>query len=273
VAAPAATADANHGAIAGKVAAITVGFWIIKIIATTLGETGGDALSMPPIELGYQIATYIFLAFFVVTVSAQVIAKHYHPALYWAVIVATTTLGTTTADWLTRDVHAFGLVGLGYGRTSLALFIGLLAVLLIWRLVTGSIAVSRITTKKAEVFYWVAILVSNTLGTALGDWLADTNDVGFEKGAVVFATAIAIVGALYLFTKISRPILFWSAFILTRPLGATLGDIITKPFAKGGFNLSRPVSSIVILVAMIPLVYFLSRQAEKPHEAHIDLET
>jgi len=259
--------NASHGAIAGKVAAVTIGFWIIKIIATTLGETGGDALSMPPIELGYQVATFIFLAFFAVTVSAQVFAKRYHPALYWAVIVATTTLGTTTADWLTLDVHAFGAVGLGYGRTSLALFIGLLIVLAIWRVATGSIAVSRITTKKAEVFYWVAILVSNTLGTALGDWLADTNDVGFEKGALVFATAIAIVGALYLFTKISRPILFWSAFILTRPLGATVGDIITKPYAKGGFNLSRPVSSIVILVAMIPLIYFFSRKAEHTDSA------
>lgn len=264
--------DNSHGAIAGKVAAVTVGFWIIKIIATTLGETGGDALSMPPIELGYQIATYIFLAFFAVTVTAQVFAKRYHPALYWAVIVATTTLGTTTADWLTRDVHAFGMVGLGYGRTSLALFIGLLVVLAVWWIATGSIAISRITTKKAEVFYWVAILVSNTLGTALGDWLADTNDVGFEKGALVFAIALAIIGALYLFTKLSRPVLFWSAFILTRPLGATVGDIITKPFAKGGFNLSRPVSSLVILAAMIPLVYFLSRQAESPHQAHVDLE-
>jgi len=266
--------DNSHGALAGKVAAVTVAFWIIKIIATTLGETGGDALSMPPIQLGYQIATYIFLAFFVVTVSAQVISNKYHPALYWAVIVATTTLGTTTSDWLTRDVHAFGRVGLGYGRTALALFIGVLIVLTIWKIVTGSIAISRITTKKSEAFYWVAILVSNTLGTALGDWLADTNDVGFEKGAMVFGGMLAIIGAIYLFTKLSRPVLFWAAFILTRPLGATLGDIITKPLAKGGLNLSRPVSSLVILACMIPLVYFYSRKPEHtdPASAHMDAE-
>src|SRR3954462_12671363 len=154
------TENPSHGAIAGKVAKVTVAFWIIKIIATTLGETGGDALSMPPIELGYQVATGIFLVFFAVTVSAQVAVNRYYPALYWAVIVATTTLGTTTADWLTRDVHAFGLEGLGYGRTSLALFIALMIVLVIWRMATGSIAISRIATKKSEAFYWVAILVS-----------------------------------------------------------------------------------------------------------------
>lgn len=248
----------------GKLAQVNVAFWVIKIVATTLGETGGDALSMPPIELGYQVATWIFLAFFAVTVCAQIAARRYFPFLYWAVIVATTTLGTTTADWLTRDVNAFGTQGLGYGRTSLALFIALLLILALWRIITGSISISKIADRKSEAFYWVAILVSNTLGTALGDWLADTNEVGFEKGAMVFAGALAVIGALYLFTKLSRPILFWSAFILTRPLGATLGDIITKPFNHGGLNLSRPASSIVLLVAMIPLVYFWSRHAEQP---------
>jgi uncharacterized membrane-anchored protein len=261
-----ATEDTGHGSavIAGKVAQVTVAFWIIKIIATTLGETGGDALSMPPINLGYQVATWIFLAFFVVTVTAQVIVTKYHHFLYWAVIVATTTLGTTTADWLTRDVHAFGLVGLGYGRTSLAIFIALVIVLIIWRFATGSIAISRIVTKKAEAFYWVAILVSNTLGTALGDWLADTNEVGFERGAMVFAGALAIVGGLYLFTKLPRPLLFWAAFILTRPLGATLGDIVTKPHEQGGLDLSRGLSSLVIAAAMIPLIILFSRKPEHP---------
>ena len=257
------------GTMAGKVAQVTVAFWIIKIIATTLGETGGDALSMPPIELGYQLATYIYLAFFVITVSAQVAAKEYHRFLYWAVIVATTTLGTTTADWLTRDLHAFGLVGLGYGRTSLALFIALLVVLVVWHFTTGSVSVSRIATRKAETFYWVAILVSNTLGTALGDWLADTNEVGFEKGAIVFAGALLVIGALYLFTKISRPALFWTAFILTRPLGATLGDILTKKHKEGGLDFSRPASSLMILAAIIPLVWFFSKRAELPQAEEV----
>ena len=257
-----AVATEGHGAV-GKVAKVTLAFWIIKIIATTLGETGGDALSMPPINLGYSVATAIFLAFFVVTVSAQVAAKKYHPALYWAVIVGTTTLGTTVADKMTREV--FGTHDSeAYGPTALALFIGLAGVLAIWHFATGSISINRITDKKSEVFYWIAILVSNTLGTALGDWLADTNGVGFEKGSYVFGAALAIIGGLYVFTKISRPILFWAAFILTRPLGATLGDLITKPHSQGGLNLSRPVSSLVILAAMIPLVAIWSRVSESP---------
>lgn len=259
----------SHGAIAGKVAQVSVAFWIIKIIATTLGETGGDALSMPPINLGYSVATGIFLAFFVVTVIGQIAAKRYHPALYWAVIVATTTLGTTVADKLTREV--FGThTNEAYGPTALALFIALVVVLIVWRMVTGSIAISRITTKKAEAFYWVAILVSNTLGTALGDWLAGTEvkgygEIGFERGSMVFGAVLALIGALYLFTKLSRPVLFWAAFILTRPLGATLGDLITKPNDAGGLNLSRPISSLVILALMVPLVYFFCRKSEEPH--------
>ncbi len=257
----------THGALAGKVARVSIAFWIIKIVATTLGETGGDALSMPPINLGYSAASAIFLAFFVVTVSLQVAGKRYHSALYWAVIVATTTLGTTVSDKLTREV--FGTHELeAYGPTSLSLFIALVAVLVCWHLMTGSIAINRITTKRSEVFYWVAILVSNTLGTALGDWTADHlgERNGFELGALFFGGALIVVGGLYLFTKVSRPILFWAAFILTRPLGATLGDIITKPQAQGGLNLSRPVSALAILGLMIPLVAFWSRDAEKPQD-------
>lgn len=252
---------------AGKVAQVTVAFWIIKIIATTLGETGGDALSMPPIELGYLVATSIFLAFFVVTVTAQVAAKRYHPALYWSVIIATTTLGTTTADWLTRDLKFFGSEGPYYGATAVVLLAALVLVLAIWRWSTGSISISRITTKKAEVFYWLAILISNTLGTALGDWVADTKDVGFAGGALLFGGALVVIGLLYLFTKLSRPILFWSAFILTRPLGATLGDIITKPLNRGGLNLSRPGASLVILLVMIPLIALFSREPEQAEVA------
>ena len=247
---------------AGKVAKVTVAFWIIKIIATTLGETGGDALSMPPIELGYLVSTSIFLAFFLATVIAQVAVKKYHPALYWSVIIATTTLGTTTADWLTRDLKFFGTEGPYYGATALVLFIALVLVLAIWRFVTGSISISSISTKKGEWFYWMAILISNTLGTALGDWLADSESIGFVKAALIFGASIVVIGGLYLFSKISQPILFWSAFILTRPLGATIGDIITKPQNDGGLNMSRPVASLVILVAMIPLVYFFSKDPE-----------
>jgi uncharacterized membrane-anchored protein len=254
--------------MAGKVAKVTIAFWIIKIIATTLGETGGDALSMAPISLGYSVATAIFLAFFVVTVTGQIAAKKYYPALFWAVIVATTTLGTTVSDKLTREV--FGTVeNAAYGPTALALFTALVIVLILWHVMTGSISVNRITTKKSEGFYWLAILVSNTLGTALGDWLADTNGFGFERGALVFGGAIVAVACLYLTTKMSRALLFWAAFILTRPLGATLGDIITKPFKDGGLNLSRPGASIVILVAMIPLIVIWSRKSEAPEDFEI----
>ena len=265
-----AATENSHGAIAGKVAQVTVAFWVIKIIATTLGETGGDALSMPPINLGYSVATAIFLVFFAVTVVGQIAARRYHPALYWAVIVATTTLGTTVADKLTREV--FGThEAEAYGPTALSLFICLVVVLVLWHLVTGSISVSRITTKKSDAFYWMAILVSNTLGTALGDWTADrlgeTN--GFELGALIFGGALLVIGGLYLFTKVSRPILFWAAFILTRPLGATLGDIITKPHDKGGLDLSRPVSSLVILVAMIPLVAIWAKRSESPQDFEV----
>lgn len=257
----------SHGAMAGKVAKVTVGFWAIKIIATTLGETGGDALSMPPISLGYSVATGIFLAFFLVTVVGQIAAKRYHPALFWAVIVATTTLGTTVSDKLTREV--FGTHDAeAYGPTSLSLFISLVVVLALWHVVTGSISVSKITTKKSEVFYWLAILVSNTLGTALGDWTADRlgENNGFELGALIFGGALLGIGGLYLFTKVSRPVLFWAAFILTRPLGATLGDILTKPFRQGGLNLSRPMCAVILLVLMVPLVALWSRESETPQD-------
>lgn len=255
-------AEDRDPGFAGKVAQVTIWFWVIKILATTLGETGGDALSMT-LKLGYAVSTMIFLAFFVVTVAAQIAAKVYHPFLYWAVIVATTTVGTTTSDFLTRSA------GLGYTKASLVLFVLLLVVLAAWRFATGSISVSRITTRKAELFYWLAILVSNTLGTALGDFLADTRGFGFERGAMVFAGAIAVVGALYLCTRLSRPALFWAAFILTRPLGATLGDLLTKPRDGGGMDLSRIASSLVIAAIMLPLVLLTSREPEHPAPAAV----
>lgn len=256
--------------MAGKVAAVTIGFWIVKIVATTLGETGGDALSMPPINLGYSVATWIFLAFFVVSLGAQLAVRRYYPALYWAVIISTTTLGTTVADKLTREV--FGThEAEAYGPTALSLFIALIVVLVVWRVATGSISIASITTRKSEAFYWLAILVSNTLGTALGDWLADADykgqPIGFENGALVFGATLLVVGGLYMFTKVSRPVLFWAAFILTRPLGATLGDLLTKPKDSGGLDLSRPVCSLVILAAIVPLIWMLARRAENEASA------
>ncbi len=239
-----------------KVPQVTFAFWVIKIAATTLGETGGDALSMT-LNLGYALSTAIFFGFFLATAAAQIASSKLHRFLYWAVIVATTTVGTTTSDYLTRDA------GLGYLWTSIILFAGVLAVLGLWYFSLGSVNVNRITNRKAETFYWVTILVSNTLGTALGDCLADTSGFGYAGGALVFGGALAVIAALYLFTKISHVALFWAAFVLTRPLGATLGDILTKPLAAGGLNLSRFSSSFVLLALMIFLILLSSRRSEE----------
>ncbi len=198
-----------------KVPAVTLAFWIIKIAATTVGETGGDTLSMS-LNLGYAISTLIFAGIFVVLLIAQVASRSFRPLLYWAVIVATTTTGTTISDYLDRTA------GLGYPRASALLFTGVLVSLALWRLTTGSVSVEKITTRRAEIFYWVTILISNTLGTALGDFTADSMNSGFEGGALIFAGLIALIAAAYFFTRISHTLLFWAAFILTRPLGATL---------------------------------------------------
>lgn len=252
--------DSGRGrGLANKIPEVTLAFWIIKICATTLGETGGDTLSMQ-FDLGYEKSTFVFAGIFLITLAAQVAVTRYIPAFYWAVIVATTTVGTTMSDWLTRD--AFGH-GLGYTKSSMLLFACVLIVLAIWRLVTGTVSVDRITTRRAEIFYWVTILFSNTLGTALGDATADSG-LGFEKSALIFAGALAVVAALYYFTKVSPTLLFWAAFILTRPLGATLGDILTKPRDAGGLNLTRLVCSGVIAVAMVILVLLFSRKPEPP---------
>jgi len=227
-----------------KVPQATLAFWVIKILATTLGETGGDALSMQ-LKLGYAVATLIFLAFFAVTVTAQIAARRYHAAFYWAVVVATTTVGTTTSDYIDRTL------GLGYVVSSLMLLAGVIAMLVLWRRVTGHIAADHVTGRTDESFYWIVILISNTLGTALGDFTADTAGIGFGGGALIFASLIALVAAAYFFTRIPRAILFWAAYVLTRPLGATLGDTLTKPFAQGGLNLSRIDSSLAIAAVMI----------------------
>lgn len=238
-----------------KVPQVTLAFWIIKIAATTLGETGGDALSMT-LNLGYAVSTAIFFAFFAATASAQIASSKLHRFLYWAVIVATTTVGTTTSDYLTRDA------GLGYLWTSIILFAGVLAVLGAWYLSLGSVNVNRITNRKAETFYWLTILVSNTLGTALGDCLADAPGFGYLSSALVFGAALAVIAAFYFFTKISHVALFWAAFILTRPLGATLGDALTKPLEAGGLNLSRFSSSFVLLALMLGCILLGSRKSE-----------
>jgi len=238
---------------ASKVPQVTLAFWIIKIAATTLGETAGDALSMT-LQLGYALSTVIFFVCFAVAVAAQVCAKRFHPFLYWAVIVATTTVGTTMADFADRSL------GIGYIGGSLLLLALLVAVLAAWWKTTGSISVNRIDNPRDEIFYWLAILTSNTLGTALGDFFADDSGLGFEGAALVFAALLAVIAAAYFLTELSHTLLFWAAFILTRPLGATLGDTLTKPLAEGGLNLSRINSSALIAAFMIAAILFTSRR-------------
>jgi uncharacterized membrane-anchored protein len=237
-----------------KVPEVTVAFWIIKIAATTLGETGGDALSMT-MHLGYALSTAVFFSLFIGAVAAQVASKSFSPLLYWAVIVATTTAGTTMADYADRSL------GIGYVGGSLMLFTILMIVLGLWWLSMGTVSVNTITSRKAELFYWMTILFSNTLGTALGDFLADSSGLGYEGAAIVFAGALALVAGTYFYTKVSRTLLFWSAFILTRPLGATVGDLLTKPIANGGLNLSRISSSLIITIFMIGCILFMSQRA------------
>ena len=239
-----------------KIPQVTFAFWVIKVAATTLGETGGDALSMT-LNLGYALSTAIFLAIFVGAAAAQIASSNLHRFLYWAVIVATTTVGTTTSDYLTRSA------GLGYFKTSVLLFAIVLLLLATWYLLIGSVNVNQITNRKAESFYWVTILVSNTLGTALGDCLADTSGFGYERGALVFGGALVIVALLYFFSNLSHVILFWTAFILTRPLGATLGDMLTKSIDQGGLNLSRFTSSFTIAAFMIVCILLFSSSSEE----------
>lgn len=237
-----------------KIPEVTLGFWIIKIAATTLGETGGDAVSMS-LDLGYLLATGIFAAIFLAAAVAQIRAKAFHPWLYWAVIVTTTTVGTTMADFSDRSLD------IGYtGGSSLLLALVLLMLALWWR-VEGTVSVNRIVTPRAEAFYWATILFSNTLGTALGDFLADDGRTGFEGGALVFGAALLILAVAYYRTSISRTVLFWAAFILTRPLGATLGDTLTRPLAEGGLHMGRFESSAVIAVLIAACIAILPQRA------------
>jgi uncharacterized membrane-anchored protein len=239
-----------------KVPEVTFAFWVIKICATTLGETFGDFLSMT-LQLGYAVSTVILFAVFVVTLLAQVASKSFHPLFYWSVIVSTTTVGTTMADYLDRTG------GIGYVAGSTLLAVILIIVLATWRFTTGSISVSNITTPKVEIFYWIAILFSNTLGTALGDFLSDSSDFGFQGAALVFGGLLALIALAYFFTQISHTLLFWLAFVLTRPLGATLGDILTKPLADGGLNLGRLESSSTLAVFFVACIFLTSRRSEQ----------
>jgi uncharacterized membrane-anchored protein len=237
-----------------KVPEVALGFWVIKVLATTLGETGGDAVTMS-MNLGYAIGSFIFIGIFAAAVVAQISAKAFHPFLYWVTIVATTTLGTTMADFADRSL------GSGYFGGSSILFAGLITSLAVWRWSEGSVSVNTVATPRVEMFYWVAILFSQTLGTALGDWMADTNGLGYEGGAVVFAAGLAVVAAAYFYTKISHTMLFWAAFILTRPLGATLGDLLDKPHAHGGLEISRYVASGILAAIIVALILILPQRA------------
>jgi len=241
-----------------KVPEVTLAFWLIKILATTLGETGGDAVTMS-MHLGYAIGTVIFFGVFIVAVAAQIPAKTFHPSLYWTTIFATTTVGTTMADFADRSI------GIGYVGGSTILFLALIASLAVWRWSEGSVSVNTVATPRVEAFYWVTILFSQTLGTALGDWMAGSDrgglGLGYEYGALIFGAGLALVAAAYFFTNTSRVLLFWIAFILTRPLGATLGDLLDKPLADGGLAISRFYASAILAVLIVALIVLLPQRA------------
>jgi len=248
-----------------KVPAVTLGFWVIKILATTLGETGGDTVTMT-LNWGYVAGVVLFGVVLIALVVAQIFAERFHASLYWATIVASTTFGTTLADFADRSL------GIGYTGGSLLLLGCLLATLGFWRWSEGTVSVSTVSTPKVEAFYWATITFSQTLGTALGDWLADTRGFGYERGALVFMAALLVVVALYFWTGVSRVALFWVAFILTRPLGATVGDFIDKPVADGGLALSRPLASAVIAGVIVVLIVVLPQRAGR-HPGHTEGNT
>jgi uncharacterized membrane-anchored protein len=250
-------------AVMSKVPAVTLTFWIIKILATTLGETGGDTVTMTWLgettnnanPNGYLIGTGIFLAALVIMVVWQTMAKKFHPFLYWATIVASTTAGTTMADFADRSL------GIGYTGGSLLLLGCVIASLAAWYFTEGTVSVDTVNKPRVEAFYWITITFSQTLGTALGDWAADTGGLGYGDGVLVFAAGLAVIAAAYYFTKISHVVLFWLAFILTRPLGATGGDLLDKPISDGGLNISRPLASAIIAVAIIVCIMVFPQRA------------
>ncbi len=250
-----------------KVPQVTLLFWIIKVLATTLGETGGDAVTMSWLGetsssgngAGYLIGTAIFGVLFIVAVLIQILAKKFHPFLYWFTIVATTTVGTTLADYCDRSM------GIGYTGGSAILLTCVIASLAIWHYSTGSISIETVNTPKVEIFYWVTIMFSQTLGTALGDWVADTNQTGYLGGAAIFGGLLVVTAILYYSTSLSHAVLFWMAFVLTRPLGAVVGDFLDKPLAKGGLAFSRYTASIALLVVIVALILIPQKPASKAH--------
>ena len=239
-----------------KVPEVTFIFWLIKIAATTLGETGGDAVSMS-MNLGYLLSTGIFAVLFIAFVFAQIKAARFHPFLYWATIIATTTVGTTLADFCDRSLH------IGYAGGSSLLLVLLIASLSVWYWRLGSVSINTVSSPRAEIFYWVTIMFSQTLGTALGDWTADTEGFGFLNSIALFGGLLAVIAALYFFTKISHTALFWAAFILTRPLGAVLGDFFDKPVAEGGLALSRYSASTALMVFIVASILIFRQSAAK----------
>jgi uncharacterized membrane-anchored protein len=251
----------NQDEILSKVPEVTLGFWLIKILATTLGETGGDSVTMTWLHAdqnahngGYLIGTGIFLAVFVAAVIAQITTERFNAWIYWLAIVASTTVGTAMADFFDRSL------GIGYTGGSAILLACVLCSLAAWYFTLGSINVQRVATPKVEIFYWVTITFSQTLGTALGDWTADSTGLGYDGGALVFGAGLALLAALYCWTTTSRVFLFWAAFILTRPLGATVGDFLDKPTSQGGLALSRPLASAVILAVIVVLIMLLPQR-------------
>jgi uncharacterized membrane-anchored protein len=250
----------DRDTVLSKVPAVTLTFWIIKILATTLGETGGDTVSMT-VNLGYLAATAIFLAALAVLVALQIAATKFHPFLYWATIIASTTAGTTMADFADRSL------GIGYPGGSLLLFALVMASLAIWYRTEGTVSVATVNTPRVEAFYWITITFSQTLGTALGDWAADSG-LGYGGGALVFGAALAVLAALYFRSRASHVLLFWAAFILTRPLGATVGDFFDKPVAQGGLNISRPLATAILAAIILVLIVALPQRAgEHPKSA------
>jgi len=258
----------NQGAVLSKVPAVTLGFWVIKILATTLGETGGDAVTMSwlgettdhPVANGYLIGTAIFGTLLVLLVVTQLRARRFNRWLYWATIVASTTCGTTLADFADRSL------GIGYPGGSLLLLACVLASLFVWYRTIGTVNVNAITRPREELFYWLTITLSQTLGTALGDWSADAASeggwgLGYSGAALLFGAALLVLASLYYSTKISRVFLFWAAFILTRPLGATVGDFLDKPVSKGGLEFSRPLATVVLSIVIVLLILVLPQRA------------
>jgi uncharacterized membrane-anchored protein len=242
--------------ILSKVPEVTLIFWIIKILATTLGETGGDAVSMS-MNLGYLVGTAIFSVVFVVAVAVQMYSRKFHPVTYWATIIATTTLGTTLADFADRSL------GIGYAGGSAILLALLLVSFFVWQRTTGSVAVASVSSLKSEAFYWLTIMFSQTLGTALGDWVADTEGLGYAASAILFGCLLSVTALAYYKTKISRTILFWTAFILTRPLGAVVGDLLDKPVSEGGLELSRYSATAALMVLILFFIFSFKHNAAR----------